>query len=236
VARAREVHLLSPKKTTGRWTTDAPAGRVPVVLEGRDDASSVVVLAPGAGAGFRHEFMSTIADGLTSSGLMVCRFNFVYAERGRRAPDRQPVLEDTYRAVLEDVERRIGERRLFIGGKSMGGRIATHLVAAGFDAAGVVLLGYPLHPPGKPDRVRAAHLYDIKVPMLFVEGTRDPFCPLATLEEVRQDIPGPTEVAVIEDADHSFKVRKSSGRSTADAWTEVVAAVSAWVRRIETDG
>ena len=111
----------------------------------------------------------------------------------------------------------------------MGGRIASHIVAAGTPAAGLVFHGYPLHPPGRPERIRKAHLADIKVPMLFVEGTRDPFCPLDTLESVRKELKAKTEVAVIADGDHSFKVRKSSGRDTAAAWEEVVDITAAWI-------
>jgi uncharacterized protein len=92
-----------------------------------------------------------------------------------------------------------------------------------------VFLGYPLHPPGRPDRLRVAHLADITIPMLFVEGTRDPFCPLETLEKTLAELRAPTKVAVIEDGDHSFKVRKSSGRSTTEAWAEVVDAVATWL-------
>lgn len=114
----------------------------------------------------------------------------------------------------------------------MGGRISSHVVSAGLKVDGLVFLGYPLHPPGRPDRVRDQHLYSIDSPMLFVQGTRDPFCPLNTLDNVRSKIPAPTEVAVIDDGDHSFKVRKSSGRSTMDAWTEAVGAVTNWTAKL----
>jgi predicted alpha/beta-hydrolase family hydrolase len=176
-----------------------------------------------------HPFMATAADGLAQKGHRVVRFNFVYAEAGRKGPDRQPVLEATYRAVIDHLK---AIDKLVIGGKSMGGRIASHLAASGTEADGVLFLGYPLHPPGKPERIRDEHLHDITIPMLFIEGTRDPFCPLDTLERVRKELRAPTEVAVIEDGDHSFKVRKSSGRSTDDAWNEVVEAAAMWVERL----
>jgi len=164
--------------------------------------------------------MAFMADSLVDRGLQVARFNFAYIEQGRRAPDKPDVLEGTFRAVIDALDKQRSGKNLVLGGKSMGGRIASQVVASGTQADGLVFHGYPLHPPGKPERIRDAHLHDIKVPMLFVEGTRDPFCPLATLEKVLAKLPAPTDVAVIHDGDHSFKVRKSSGRSTKDAWTE----------------
>lgn len=205
-----------------------PAGEVSLMLDGTR-MSELLILAHGAGAGMRHPFMRAFAEGCAGSGLGVIRFNFRYAEMGRKAPDRQAVLEQTYEAVVEHVCSQLDPERLFLGGKSMGGRIASQLVARGVTCDGLVFLGYPLHPPGRPDRVRDAHLYDLKVPMLFVEGTRDPFCPLETLERVRARITAPTAIAVIDDGDHSFAVRKSSGRSNAQALQEAVDVVTAWI-------
>jgi predicted alpha/beta-hydrolase family hydrolase len=210
-------------------TIDTPAGPVSYVTDGSSDASPTVVLAPGAGADMRAEFMDVFAKGLAGHGLGVVRFNFAYAEQGRKSPDRQPVLEETYRAVVEHIRSTPSPAKLVLGGKSMGGRIASHIAASGTEVDGLVFLGYPLHPPGRPERIRDAHLYDIKAPMLFVEGTRDPFCPLDTLERVRAKITAPNDLYVVEDGDHSLKVRKSSGRSTPEAWAEVVAAVASWM-------
>ena len=206
---------------------EAPAGRVSVVFDGPEDADVLLVLAHGAGAPLDSDFMRVIAQALGERGIRVCRFNFVYMELGKKAPDRQPVLEETYRGVLDAV--RGDHATVVVGGKSLGGRIASMIVAAGAPADGLVFLGYPLHPPGRPDRIRKAHLVDISQPMLFVEGTRDSFCPLDTLDEVRAELDAPTEVAVIDDGDHSFKVRKSSGRTTEDAWLEAVDAVTGWL-------
>ena len=211
-----------------RFEIDTPGGAVSCILDGPDNAEALLILAPGAGAGMRHEFMELFAAGLSDT-RRVARFDFLYAEQGRRAPDKQPVLETTYRAVIEQLRDRLDPTTVVIGGKSMGGRIASHVVAAGEQVDGLVFLGYPLHPPGKPERIRDAHLYDITSPMLFVEGTRDPFCPLPTLERVRAKLNAPTEVFVVEDGDHSLKVRRSSGRSTTEAWSEAVAAVDEWV-------
>ena len=208
---------------------ETPKGAVSVAFDGPEDARLMVVLAHGAGAGMDSDFMREMAHALGADGFRVCRFNFVYSEFDKRAPDRQNVLEETYSAVVESLRDRADT--LVVGGKSLGGRIASMIAAQGAPVDGLVLLGYPLHPPGRPERIRKDHLPKIQVPMLFVEGTRDPFCPLPTLEEVRAKLTAPNEVYVIDDGDHSFKVRKSSGRSTADAWAEAARAVTDWLRK-----
>ena len=204
-------------------------GRIPLLVSDPPESTALVVLGPGAGAGMEHPFMGHVAAGLADRRLAVARFDFPYMAAGRRAPDKQPVLEAAYRDVVEHLRPVAGGRRLVLGGKSMGGRIASHIAAAGTSCDGLVFLGYPLHPPGKPEKLRSAHLESITTPMLFVEGTRDPFCPLATLEEVRAGLSAPTSVAIIDDGDHSFKVRKSSGRTSQQAWDEVVTHVATWV-------
>ena len=205
------------------------AGEVSAVLEGPERFDPLLVLAHGAGGGMRNPFMDTIASGLVARGMDVLRFNFAFSERGKKSPDKAPVLEQTFRDVVEHVRTELSPTRLLAGGKSMGGRIGSQVVAQGMGVDGLVFLGYPLHPPGRPERLRADHLADIEVPMLFVEGTRDPFCPLETLEAVRKGLKARTTVAVIDDGDHSFRVRKASGRSTPEAWAEVVDAVATWL-------
>lgn len=207
----------------------APAGPVPVLSDGPSDGRAVVVLAHGAGAGMTNDFMAAMASGLAGHGLLCLRFEFLYMAAGRKSPDRASVLEDTYRAVAEHAATVAAGRPLILGGKSMGGRIASQAVAAGAPADGLVFHGYPLHPPGRPDRQRSAHLPSIGIPMLFVEGTRDPFCPLDTLRTVIASEKLDADLFVIEDGDHSFKVRKSSGRSTQEAWAEVVTRTAEWI-------
>jgi predicted alpha/beta-hydrolase family hydrolase len=209
-------------------TISTEAGEISVVLDGPERFDPLLLLAHGAGGGMHNAFMDTMAAGLAAREVDVLRFNFAYSERGKKSPDRGPILEQTYRDVVEHVRSELSPGRLFVGGKSMGGRIASQVVAGGLDVDGLVFLGYPLHPPGRPERLRADHLVDIEVPMLFVEGTRDPFCPLETLEAVREGLKAPTKVAVIHDGDHSLKVRKSSGRSTPEAWAEAVEAIVEW--------
>lgn len=177
----------------------------------------------------RSDFMEFQAEALAAAGLLCVRFEFPYMEAGRKAPDKAVVLEETWRAVADEARATAAARPLVLGGKSMGGRIASQAVAAGAPADGLVFHGYPLHPPGRPERVRKAHLPDVKVPMLFVEGTRDPFCPLDTLRDVIAETGVDATVAVIDDGDHSFKVRASSGRSTKEAWGEVAETTSAWI-------
>jgi len=203
-------------------------GDVSVAFDGPRTAETLLLLAPGAGANMYSDFLSFVADGLASEGIRVCRFNFRYSELGRKAPDRQAVLEETYLAVAEQARKGWGGRVL-VGGKSMGGRIASHVVAEGYEVDGLIFFGYPLHPPGRPEKLRDDHLYQVKPPMLFIEGSRDPFCPLKTLDKVLKKLPGHSDVAVIDDGDHSFKVRKASGRSTTDAWTEVVDRAAGWI-------
>lgn len=201
----------------------------PILGHGPDDGRAVVVLAHGAGAGMRSDFMTFMAEALGDAGLLCLRFEFPYLRAGRKAPDKAPVLEASYRAVAVHAREVADGRPLVLGGKSMGGRIASQAVAAGAPADGLVFHGYPLHPPGRPDRLRSAHLPAVRAPMLFVEGTRDPFCPLETLERVLGEIDVDAEVAVVDGGDHSFKVRKSSGRSTRAAWEEAAARTVSWV-------
>lgn len=189
-----------------------------------------VVVAHGAGTAMDHPFLAAFAAGLAARGLAAVRFNFPYTERGDRAPDRAPVLEACYRAILAAVRADAAlAGRLVIGGKSMGGRMASHLAAAGEPVDGLVLLGYPLHPAGRPGQLRAAHLPRIAAPMLFLTGTRDALCPLATLRPILAPLPHAT-LHVVDDADHSFAVRKKSGRTAAAVMDELADATSAWVR------
>ena len=206
--------------TTFRWE----GGEVSGAWQRPDeDARSALILGHGAGHGMNTRLLIDIAEALALRGVAVLRFNFPYMEAGRRGPDPQSRLEACYRAVAETVAKEF--ERPFLGGKSMGGRIASHIVADGFPAAGLVFLGYPLHPPGQPGRMRDAHLRQIEVPMLFLQGTRDPF---ATPDLLHQTVEGlPTARLVeIEGGDHSFKMK---GRSPADVTADFVEAIDAFI-------
>jgi uncharacterized protein len=196
---------------------------------------TVIVLGHGAGAGMDHSFMTAMQSRLAARGNAVVLFNFPYKERGGRAPDRAGVLETCYRAVVGQLraDPQLRPQRLLIGGKSMGGRIATQIAAAGCEVDGIILLGYPLHPPGKPERLRRAHLPEIAAPMLFLQGTRDPLCNLEDLRQVLGDVRAPVEVHVVEGGDHSFKVPKRSGRTHDDVLDELADRCDAWLGRLK---
>ena len=198
------------------------------MVDGPDRPSQLLVLAHGAGAPMESDFMDFFAGALSTDRRAVARFNFAYMEQGRRSPGSPKASEETYAAVLDHLRKELSPAKLFIGGKSYGGRMASHLAAHGVELDGLVFLGYPLHAPGRPENIRDEHLKDIAVPMLFVEGTRDPFCPLATLEKIRKKL-ARTDLIVVEDGDHSLKVRKTSGRNTKEAWAEAAIRVSEWL-------
>jgi len=203
------------------------SGAVTLPTGPRRNATAVV--AHGAGTAMDHPFLVAFTDGLADRGVAAVRFNFPYTERGDRAPDRAPVLEDCYRAVLRAVRDDPAlSGRLIIGGKSMGGRMASHLAAAGEAVDGLLFLGYPLHPAGRPQQLRAAHLPRITAPMLFLTGTRDALCPLEALRPVLAGLPSAT-LHVVDDGDHSFAVRKKSGRTPADVMDELLSATCAWL-------
>jgi predicted alpha/beta-hydrolase family hydrolase len=193
-------------------------------------AAATVVLAHGAGNDMTNPLLVAVADALAEHGYATVRFNFPYKERGGRAPDPAPVLEACYRAVLAQVraDTDLRTNRLVIGGKSMGGRMASHLAAAGEVVDGLLFLGYPLHPAGRPEQLRAAHLQRIAVPMLFLAGTRDSLCRLDLLRAALAGLPKAT-LHVVDDGDHSFAVRVRSGRDQAAVRSEIVDASLAWL-------
>jgi predicted alpha/beta-hydrolase family hydrolase len=199
----------------------------------RDRAGTTLVLAPGAGAGQLHDFMVSFATALAARGIDAMTFDFLYAERGRRLPDRNDRLEACYAAVIAAVRNhaRLGRNILAIGGKSMGGRIASQVAAGGVnDLAGLVLLGYPLHPPGKPDQLRAKHLFAIATPMLIVQGARDAFGTPDELRPIIARLAAPTSLQVVEGGDHSFKVAKSSAEPQRQVYTAIQDKIVRWLR------
>jgi predicted alpha/beta-hydrolase family hydrolase len=178
-------------------------------LPGRDGGRAVALLAHGAGLPHDAPFMAAVAEGLARRGVPTLRFDYPYATRmareGRRLPpNRASELEDTHRRAAAAARERFPDRPLLLVGKSMGGRIASHLAAAGEPCAGLAFLGYPLHPPKKPDRLRAEHFPKLRVPCLFLQGTRDALAPLETLRPELERIPGPVTLEVYEGADHGF--------------------------------
>jgi len=196
-------------------------------------AGVTLILGHGAGADQTSAFMVAFATALAERGIDTVTFNFLYSEHGRRIPDPNGRLESCWRAVIETVRGRItpGAGKLAIGGKSMGGRIASQVAAGGVgELAGLVFLGYPLHPPGRPDRLRAAHLPDVKAPMLFVQGSGDAFGTPAELQPIIGQLQSLAELFVVEWGDHSFKVPKSAGLRQQDVYRAVQDRIESWLR------
>jgi predicted alpha/beta-hydrolase family hydrolase len=188
-----------------RLTIETPRGDVSAELTGKGARRPIVVCAHGAGADMRNATLLGFAEGLAEQKIACLRFNFPYKERGSKAPDPPPVLLDAWRAAFDQAERFGGP--VWVSGKSMGGRIGSMAVADGMPAAGLVFLGYPLHPPGKPERIRDAHLDDVRVPMLFIQGTRDSFARRDLLEGVVKRLADRAVLHPIEGGDHSFRIR-----------------------------
>jgi uncharacterized protein len=191
-----------------------------------------LILGHGAGADQRSDFMTKFARALAARGITAVTFNFLYTEQGRHVPDANKKLEACFRAVVETIrEKEIGLGTLVIGGKSMGGRIASQIAAAGTDIEGLVFLGYPLHPPGKVDQLRAKHLPDIKVPMLFIQGSRDTFGTPDELQPIIKGLKTPADLYVVEGGDHSFKVLKRTGVTQEDTYKAVLDRIELWLRQ-----
>jgi predicted alpha/beta-hydrolase family hydrolase len=192
-----------------------------------------VILAHGAGNDMNHPFMNHIHQVFAESGLLSVKFNFPYKEMGRKAPDRMPLLENTWRAVIRAVrdDPKLAPKHLYLAGKSMGGRVASHLAAQGQACDGLIFLGYPLHPAKQIDKQRMEHWANLPSPVLFVQGTRDALCDLDVLKAELPRIPAPVTLHVVEGGDHSFKVPKSLGRSQDGVWQDVGTAVTVWIKK-----
>ncbi len=195
--------------------------------------TTVVVLGHGAGGTRRTPMLVALAESLAASGRGAVLYNFPYAERGGRRPDPPAVLEATTRAVAALALAATGATRIVHGGRSMGGRIASQVVAAGERADGLAFLAYPLHPPGQFDKRREAHLSSIRAPMLFVQGTRDAFAREDLLLALMERLGPRAELHRVAEADHSFGVLKRTGRAPQDVLAEVRDTLLAWLGRHE---
>jgi predicted alpha/beta-hydrolase family hydrolase len=230
--------LKSPSELTVRLETGATTTALVYAAAGADvaPAGAALILAHGAGAGQRSTFMVDFSRALCALGVDIITFNFFYTEQRRRIPDRTPALELCYRAVIDTAHAEVESARqcLVIGGKSMGGRIATQVAAADrqLRVAGLVLLGYPLHPPGKPAERRDKHLPAVMRPMLFVQGSRDAFGTpeeLAPLVTTLQPAPA---LHVVAGGDHSFKLSRKDPAAQAAAYTNVQHVIVSWIKRL----
>ncbi len=189
---------------------------------------ALFVCAHGAGGHMADRGMVAVTERLRPRGFHVVRFNFLYRERGSSRPDPMPRLKDCIVAVASHARERIGAQKLILGGRSLGGRAASMLAAEGFACDGLLLLAYPLHPAGQPERLRDAHLGQIKVPVLCLNGTRDALCRRDLMERVVDRLAGRWTMHWLEGADHAFHVLKSSGRSDGDVLNEIADASAAW--------
>jgi len=190
------------------------------------------VCAHGAGGSMIDRGMVATANAFRDRGIGVVRFNFLYKEKGSGRPDPMPLLMQTTAAVVARARDELSAERLVIGGRSMGGRAASMLAADGFDADGLLLLAYPLHPAGQPEKLRDAHLPKIRMPVLAFSGTRDALCTRVLMEQALQTVTAPWDMRWIEGADHSFHVLKSSGTTDAAVMDHIATTSASWLAQI----
>ena len=218
--------------------TLSDAQRVSGLFQAPPDAQACYVVAHGAGAGMTHPFLTAVANELAERGIATLRYQFPYMEQGSKRPDVPKLCHATVRASVQEASRLVPKLPLFAGGKSFGGRMTSQAQAASplTGVRGLVFLGFPLHPPGKPSDERAKHLFDVKIPMLFLQGTRDEFADLQLLEPLCKRLGDRAPLKLLQDADHSFHVPARTGRKDAEVRTELLDAMANWVRSIIASG
>jgi uncharacterized protein len=217
--------------STSEWRVAVGSDDTRAVYEPATSPSenAVFVCAHGAGGNMSDRAMLAAANTLCGRGFGVVRFNFLYKEKGSGRPDAMPKLMDTVAAVVDRVRTELAPKTLIIGGRSMGGRAASMLAADGFDASGLLLLAYPLHPEGQPEKLRDAHLPRITMPVLCINGTRDGLCTPEIMMRVLETVTAPWEMHWLDGADHSFHVLKSSGRNDVAVLAEVGDVSERWL-------
>jgi uncharacterized protein len=210
-------------------------GEVSALLLRPEKAHRLLVLAHGAGAGMKHPFLEKLSGELAGVGVATLRYQFPYMEQRRRIPDSPAVLTATVAAAVRAASEAAPGLPLFAGGKSMGGRMTSHAAGQSLldGVRGLVFYGFPLHPPNRPGTNRADHLPKVSVPMLFLQGTRDTFADLKLLRPICEKLGPRATLHVIDNADHSFHMPKSSGRSDAEVLKELVEATVGWADRVE---
>jgi uncharacterized protein len=208
--------------------------RVSALLQAPPRARACYVLAHGAGAGMEHPFMAAVAAGLAQRGVATLRYQFPYMERGTKRPDPPQLAQATVRAAVREARRLVPDLPLFAGGKSFGGRMTSQAQAAAPlpGVRGLIFLGFPLHPAGRPSQDRAKHLFDVSIPMLFLQGSRDALAALDELRPVCKALGARATLQVFADADHSFHVPARSGRDDAQVRSDVLDALVAWIDTI----
>lgn len=208
--------------------------RVSALLEVPEAAAACFVLAHGAGAGMTHPFLRSAAQELADRSIASLRYQFPYMELGSKRPDSPPLAQATVRAAVEQAARLAPGLPLFAGGKSFGGRMTSQAQAASPlpGVRGLIFLGFPLHPPGRPSVERAKHLFEVRLPMLFLQGTRDEFAHLELLRPLIQQLGSRATLRLFEEADHSFHVPARTGRKDAQVRAEVLDAAVHWMRQV----
>jgi predicted alpha/beta-hydrolase family hydrolase len=229
---------MNPTAAESVTITISDTQRVSGLLQLPTKARACYVLAHGAGAGMTHPFMAAIAEGLTERGIATLRFQFLYMEQGSRRPDPPKLAHAAVRAAVQEAARRFPKLPLFAGGKSFGGRMTSQAQAASPlpGVRGLVFLGFPLHPPGKPSNERAKHLFDTGIPMLFLQGTRDELADLQLLQPLCQELGDRATLKLFQDADHSFHVPARSGRKDSEVRVELLDAMAEWLGKIIARG
>src|SRR5438132_6510579 len=209
------------------------AQRVSGLLQAPREAQACCVLAHGAGAGMTHPFMTAIANGLAERGIATLRYQFPYMEHGSKRPDTPKLAQATVRAAVAEASRRLPELALFAGGKSFGGRMTSQAQAASplSGVVGLIFLGFPLHPAGRPSNERGAHLFAVQIPMLFVQGTRDQLADLQLLQALVGKLGARATLKLFQDADHSFHVPARTGRKDSEIMAEIADAMAEWIEK-----
>src|SRR3989442_11093921 len=208
--------------------------RVSGLLQTPPGARACYVLAHGAGAGMAHPFMAAIANGLADRGIATLRYQFPYMEQGSKRPDAPKLAHATIRAAVLEASRLVPDLALFAGGKSFGGRM-TSQAQAGSPLPGVrglVFLGFPLHPVCQPSEERGKHLFDVQIPMLFLQGTRDELANLQLMEALCKQLGARATLKLFQDADHSFHVPARTGRKDSEVRAELLDALADWINKI----
>ena len=222
---------MTSNSESSDWQVEVDDSHTTAVFEPALGAAggTVFVCAHGAGGHMSDRGMLALAEQLRGRGMHVVRFNFLYREKGSRRPDAMPLLKQCIRAVIARTRSEIQPERLIIGGRSMGGRAASMLAAEGFDCDALLLLAYPLHPAGKPEQLRDAHLAQVAVPTLCLNGTRDALCRRDLMDDVVSRLSSAFTMHWLEGADHSFHVLKSSGRTDTEVLDEVGKVSGGWL-------
>jgi predicted alpha/beta-hydrolase family hydrolase len=210
------------------------AHEVSALLQAPHGAYACYVLAHGAGAGMSHPFMAAVANELSERAIATLRYQFPYMEQGAKRPDTPKLAQATVRAAVAEASRMVPELALIAGGKSFGGRMTSQAQALSPlpGVRGLVFLGFPLHPPGRPSDERGAHLFDVKIPMLFLQGTRDPLANTELIQGLVQKLGSRATLKLFQDADHSFHVPARAERKDAEVIAEMLDALAAWTKTV----